>query len=78
MIPSERQVVSNQVESAWPDHPDYRIAITPCQHTGQVWHDDTLIAESDDGLDTNHAFWSGRHVMYRCTGGRSDDRRNRL
>ncbi|TAM71454.1 DUF427 domain-containing protein [Mycobacterium sp.] len=49
--------MSGQVESAWPVHPDYRIDIAPCQYTGQVWHDDTLIAESDDCLvvtETDH------------------------
>lgn len=48
MTPRERQVATNQVESAWPDHPNYRVEITPCQHTGQVWDDDVLIAESDN------------------------------
>ncbi len=57
MIPSERQVASNQVKSAWLDHPDYRIDITPCQRTGQVWHDDRLVAESDSCVvvtETDH------------------------
>ena len=57
MIPNERQVASNQVKSAWRDHPDYRIDITPCAHTGQVWHGDTLIAESDSCVvvtETDH------------------------
>ncbi|BBY38713.1 hypothetical protein MMAN_28470 [Mycobacterium mantenii] len=48
---------AHEVESAWPDHPDYRIDITPCQHTGQVWHGDTLIAEGDGCLvvtETDH------------------------
>lgn len=46
-----------QVKSAWPDHPDYRIEATPCPHTGQVWFDDVLVAESDHCLvvtETDH------------------------
>lgn len=48
---------AHEVESAWPDHPDYRIDITPCQHTGQVWRGDILVAESDGCLvvtETDH------------------------
>ena len=57
MTPTDRQVASDQVDSAWSDHPDYRIDITPSQHTGQVWHGDVLIAESDGCLvvtETDH------------------------
>lgn len=36
-----------QVESAWPDHPEYRIDVTRYPHTGQVWHGGVLVAESD-------------------------------
>ncbi|GAB3014698.1 DUF427 domain-containing protein [Mycobacterium bourgelatii] len=36
-----------QVESAWPDHPGYRIDVTRYPHAGQVWHGDVLVAESD-------------------------------
>lgn len=57
MTPSGRTVASNQVDSAWRDHPDYRIDITPCQHAGQVWHADVLVAESDGCLvvtETDH------------------------
>ncbi|QLL08940.1 DUF427 domain-containing protein [Mycobacterium vicinigordonae] len=35
------------IESAWPDHPEYRIEVIPCCHTGQVWLGDVLLAESD-------------------------------
>jgi len=46
-----------QVESAWPDHPEYRIDATPCPHRGQVWLGDVLLAESDRCLvvtETDH------------------------
>lgn len=46
-----------QVQSAWPDHPEYRIEATPCPHTGQVWFRDVLVAESDHCLvvaETDH------------------------
>jgi acyl-CoA thioesterase II len=46
-----------QVQSAWPDHPEYRIEATPCPHTGQVWLGDVLVAESDRCLvvtETDH------------------------
>jgi acyl-CoA thioesterase II len=46
------------VESAWPAHPDYRIGLSPCTYSGQVWFDDILVAESDDCLvvtETDHA-----------------------
>ncbi len=49
--------MSNQVESAWPAHPDYRIGIAPCPYTGQVWFGDVLLAESDHCLvvtETDH------------------------
>lgn len=45
------------VESAWPAHPDYRIGLSPCAYTGQVWFDDILVAESDACLvvtETDH------------------------
>lgn len=46
-----------QVESAWPDHPDYRIEVTPCPRRGQVWFGGTLVAKSDRCLvvtETDH------------------------
>ena len=46
-----------RVESAWADHPDYRIDIAPCAYTGQVWLDDLLVAESSRCLvltETDH------------------------
>lgn len=46
-----------QVQSAWPDHPEYRIEAIPCPHTGQVWFGDVLVAESDRCLvvtETDH------------------------
>lgn len=46
-----------QVESAWGDHPDYRVDIAPCSYTGQVWLEDLLVAESSGCLvvtETNH------------------------
>ena len=49
--------MSAQVESAWPDHPDYRIEARPCPHRGQVWLGDVLVAESDRCLvvtETDH------------------------
>ncbi|OBF30464.1 acyl-CoA thioesterase [Mycobacterium sp. ACS4331] len=49
--------VGTQVESAWPSHPDYRIDITPCPFTGQVWAGEVLVAESDRCLvvtETDH------------------------
>lgn len=49
--------MTTQVESAWPAHPDYRIDVTPCAYTGQVWLDDVLLAESDNCLvvtETDH------------------------
>ncbi|UXA19215.1 DUF427 domain-containing protein [Mycobacterium sp. SMC-4] len=49
--------MTEQVKSAWPDYPDYRIDITHCPHTGQVWTGDVLVAESDSCLiltETDH------------------------
>jgi acyl-CoA thioesterase-2 len=49
--------MATQVESAWPDHPEYRIEATPCPHRGQVWFGDVLLAESDRCLvvtETEH------------------------
>lgn len=49
--------MTTQVESAWPDHPDYQIDITPCLHIGQVWLGDLLVAESEHCLvvtETDH------------------------
>ncbi|BBX18087.1 acyl-CoA thioesterase [Mycolicibacterium duvalii] len=49
--------MTEQVRSAWPDYPDYRIDITPCPYTGQVWAGDVLVAESDSCLlltETDH------------------------
>jgi acyl-CoA thioesterase II len=46
-----------QVESAWPEHPTYRIQATPCPRTAQVWLGDVLIAESERCLvvtETDH------------------------
>ena len=48
----------DDVESLWPEYPDYRIGLTPCWLTGQVWAGDTLLAESDACLivtETDHA-----------------------
>lgn len=39
--------MTDQVQSAWPEFPDYRIDVTPCTHTGRVWRGDVLVAESD-------------------------------
>lgn len=47
----------NNVQSLWPDYPNYRIDLTPCKLTGQVWAGDTLLAESDACLivtETDH------------------------
>ncbi|AEV70802.1 acyl-CoA thioesterase [Mycolicibacterium rhodesiae NBB3] len=47
----------NDVESLWPKYPNYRIDLTPCLLTGQVWAGDTLLAESDACLivtETDH------------------------
>ncbi|BBZ71761.1 DUF427 domain-containing protein [Mycobacterium paraseoulense] len=49
--------MSTQVESAWPDYPDYRIEATPCPYRGQVWFGDVLVAQSDRCLvvtETDH------------------------
>lgn len=49
--------MTTQVQSAWPDHPEYRIDATPCPHTAQVWFRDVLVAESDRCLvvtETDH------------------------
>ncbi|HKV18742.1 MAG TPA: DUF427 domain-containing protein [Mycobacterium sp.] len=49
--------MTDQVESAWPHFPDYRIEATPCSLTGQVWAGDVLVAESDACLlvtETDH------------------------
>jgi acyl-CoA thioesterase II len=49
--------MASQVESAWPTHPGYRIDVTPCALTGQVWAGDVLVAESDACLvvkETDH------------------------
>ncbi len=57
MTHREGPLAANQVASAWPDHPNYRIDITPCQHTSRVWHNDILVAESDGCLvvtETDH------------------------
>ena len=46
-----------EVESAWPAHPDYRIDISPCSFTAQVWAGEVLVAESDRCLivtETDH------------------------
>ena len=45
------------IESAWPSHPDYRIDLVPCTQRGQVWADNVLVAETDEGLvvkETDH------------------------
>lgn len=47
----------DDIESAWPDHPDYRIAITPYPHTCRAWSGNTLLAESPRCLlvtETDH------------------------
>ncbi|WP_156688049.1 DUF427 domain-containing protein [Mycobacterium sp. Marseille-P9652] len=49
--------MTTQVESAWPDYPDYRIEATRCPHRGEVWFGDVLVAESDRCLvvtETDH------------------------
>jgi acyl-CoA thioesterase II len=49
--------MTTEITSAWPDHPDYRIDISPCAYTAQVWAGDLLLAESDDCLvvtETDH------------------------
>lgn len=49
--------MTNQVESAWPRFPDYRIELVPCAMAGQVWAGDVLLAESDACLivtETDH------------------------
>ncbi|ORW16374.1 acyl-CoA thioesterase [Mycolicibacter nonchromogenicus] len=49
--------MTTQVQSAWSDHPDYRISTAPCPYTGQVWLDDVLVAQSDACLvvtETDH------------------------
>jgi uncharacterized protein (DUF427 family)/acyl-CoA thioesterase len=46
-----------QVESAWPSHPDYRIDISPCEYSGQVWFGEVLVAQSEHCLvvaETDH------------------------
>lgn len=49
--------MTSQVQSAWPQFPDYRIELVRCTLTGQVWADDILLAESDACLivtETDH------------------------
>lgn len=49
--------MTTKIESAWPSHPDYRIDIRSCRYIGQVWLDDTLVAESENCLvvaETDH------------------------
>jgi uncharacterized protein (DUF427 family)/acyl-CoA thioesterase len=49
--------MTTEVTSAWPDHPDYRIDISPCAYTAQAWAGDVLLAESDECLvvtETDH------------------------
>lgn len=50
-------MTTTEVESAWPDHPEYRIEAIPCTYTGQVWLGDVLLADSDRCLvvtETDH------------------------
>ncbi|RDH79613.1 DUF427 domain-containing protein [Mycolicibacterium moriokaense] len=50
--------MADQVESAWPTHPDYRVDIVRCAHRGQVWKDDVLLADSVNCMvvsETDHA-----------------------
>nr|WP_090345404.1 DUF427 domain-containing protein [Mycolicibacterium malmesburyense]CRL77723.1 acyl-CoA thioesterase [Mycolicibacterium malmesburyense] len=42
--------MTEQVESAWPAHPDYRIGIERSPFTGQVWLGNLLVAESEKCL----------------------------
>src|SRR5689334_7040254 len=49
--------MTTYVESAWPSHPEYRIELTPCKYSAQVWLGDLLLAESADCLvvtETDH------------------------
>ena len=49
--------MTTEVESAWPTHPDYRIDVSACPFTGQVWAGEVLIAEGDACLvvtETDH------------------------
>jgi uncharacterized protein (DUF427 family)/acyl-CoA thioesterase len=49
--------MTEQVESAWPAHPDYRVDIVRSPYRGQVWLDDLLVADSDGCLvvtETEH------------------------
>jgi len=49
--------MTTHVESAWPSYPDYRVDISPCRFTSQVWAGDQLVAESDACLvvaETDH------------------------
>jgi uncharacterized protein (DUF427 family)/acyl-CoA thioesterase len=49
--------MTTQVESLWPSHPDYGIEITPCDHLGQVWYGEVLLAQSENCLlltEPNH------------------------
>lgn len=51
------ELAKTEVESAWPTHPDYRIDVSACPFTGQVWAGEVLIAESDACLlvtETDH------------------------
>lgn len=46
-----------EIESAWPDHPDYRIDLVPVAETARVWFGDLLLAESRSCLrleETRH------------------------
>ena len=45
------------VESAWAQHPGYRIDLVPFKGTARIWHGDLLLAESDAAirvLETDH------------------------
>jgi acyl-CoA thioesterase II len=47
----------NEVESAWPKYPDYRIDLVPCRGTARVVVGDVVLAQSDSALrliETDH------------------------
>lgn len=49
--------MTTQVQSAWPDHPDYQIDVAPSPYRIRIWHDDVLLADSEACLlvtETDH------------------------
>jgi acyl-CoA thioesterase-2 len=62
--------MSIEIESAWPQHPGYRIDVTPHRSVGRAWLGDLLVAESESCLlvqETRHVdrlYFPEAHVRW--------------